>query len=94
MKNLKKVLTGVLGFAAIACFTLAVGCGYSDPLKVDRTPSGSTGLSFEYMTDAEISIDVFEDFPKEKMDEGEVVFVFTSPEYTASNIQEKNKTNI
>ena len=89
MNKVKGIFATVFTVVAITSFSFAVGCADDglDPLEVDKTPSGSTGLSFEYMTDAEIPVDAFSGLTQGEVNEGKVTFVFTSPEY-----KEKGKT--
>ena len=81
MKKTKRIITVILGIISIFSFAFSVGCREVDPLTVDRTPSGSSGLVFEYMTDREIPVDIFTGITEKDVNSGKVSFVFTSPEY-------------
>ena len=80
MKFKKTLIIALLSIISAVCFLTAIGCK-DDGAKKD-VADGSLNLSFEYMTDAEIPIELFEGVTVEDMLDGNVLFRFTSPEYT------------
>lgn len=92
MKKTKRILAIILGLLSIACFGFSAACSNKDfdPTKVDKTPTGSTGLVFEYMTDAEIPYDAFTEVTEQDVNDGKVTYVFTSPEYAEKGETKEN----
>ena len=89
MNKLKRILIITLSVLSMLCYTFAVGCA-KNPLSVDRTPTGSLGLTFEYMTDAEIPFNAFDGITEANIKSGMVTFVFESPKYTENGKEKQN----
>ncbi|MBE5750350.1 MAG: hypothetical protein E7346_05735 [Clostridiales bacterium] len=89
MNKFKRILLIALSILSVSCFALASGCA-KDPLDVDRTPSGSLDLQFEYMTDAEIPYDAFPEITEEDVKTGKVTYIFTSPVYEEKGEEKQN----
>jgi len=82
MKKGKKILIAILSILSALCFLTAIGCRKASDSTEKDVATGSLGLTFEYMSDAEIPLEHFEGVTEEEILNGNVLFRFTSPEYT------------
>ena len=82
MKKGKKILIAIFSILSALCFLTAIGCNNAFDSKEKDVATESLGLTFEYMTDAQIPIEKFEGVTETELLDGKVMFRFTSPEYT------------